>query len=82
MKVTPTTTSDYVKEVVKGVKNNESAGTDNLQAECLKYGGNEIKKKTKRRKLWPNCEREQKDHQNGRKGLSVNCVGKERKWIV
>jgi hypothetical protein len=29
------------------MKNNEAAGTDNLQAECLKYGRNEIKKKTK-----------------------------------
>jgi hypothetical protein len=47
MKVTPPTTSDYVKEVVKGLENDEAAGTDNLQAECLKYGSNEIKKKTK-----------------------------------
>jgi hypothetical protein len=30
MKVTATATSDYVKEVVKGMKNNEAAGTDNL----------------------------------------------------
>jgi hypothetical protein len=47
MKITPPTTSLYVKEVIKGMKNNEAAGTDNLQAECLKYGGNEITKKTK-----------------------------------
>jgi hypothetical protein len=32
--------------------------------------------------MWSNCEREKKGHDNGRKGLSVNCVGKERKWIV
>jgi hypothetical protein len=28
MKITPPTTSVYVKELIKGMKNNEAAGTD------------------------------------------------------
>ena len=29
----------------KGMDNNDAAGADNLQAGCLKHGGNEIKRK-------------------------------------
>jgi hypothetical protein len=36
MKISPPIIYDYVKEVIKGMKNNKAAGTDNLQAECLK----------------------------------------------
>jgi hypothetical protein len=47
VEVTPRTKSDYLMEVIKGMKNNVAVGTDNLQAEGLKHGANEIKKKTK-----------------------------------
>jgi hypothetical protein len=40
MKVTPPTLSDYMMEVIKGMKNNVAVGTENLQAECLKHGAN------------------------------------------
>ena len=43
MKITPPASSDEVKEVMKGMKNNQAAGTDRLQGERFKYGGNEIK---------------------------------------
>jgi len=33
-------------------------------------------------KLRPKCVREEEGHQVGIKGLSVRCVGKERKRIV
>jgi hypothetical protein len=36
-KITPLTTSDGVKEVTIGMKNNEAAGTDDLQAKCFRY---------------------------------------------
>ena len=68
------------KEFTIVMKKNKAPSTAHLQAEGFRFGGNEIK--TKWRKLWPNCEREKKSHQNGRKGLSVGCVGNVRKWIV
>ena len=38
-----TNKSDEVKEVIMGMKNNQAAGTDLLQGESFRYGGNEIK---------------------------------------
>jgi formyltetrahydrofolate synthetase len=39
-------TSDEVKEVTMGMKNNDAAGTEHLQVQSFKYGGNEIEKVT------------------------------------
>jgi hypothetical protein len=42
--------------------------------------GNEFKNKMK--ETVTKCERERKGHQDGWKGLSVHCVGRERKYIA
>ena len=43
MKITPPTASDKVKEMMKGMKNNQAARTDILWSNISKYGGNEMK---------------------------------------
>ena len=43
MKVIPPTASHKVKEMMKGMKNNQAARADILQSNISKYGGNEIK---------------------------------------
>ena len=45
-----TNRSDEAKERIMGMKNNQAAGTDLLQGESFKFGGNEVKK------LEGNCE--------------------------
>jgi hypothetical protein len=45
MKITPSSVSDEVKEVMKGMECNEAAGTDLLKLEGFEYGGNENKNK-------------------------------------
>jgi hypothetical protein len=80
MKVT-LKTCDYVMEVIKGMKNNEAADTDNLQAECLKMAVMRLKRKQNDGNCGQSV-RGRKKHQNGRKGLFVNCVGKEKKWVL
>jgi hypothetical protein len=37
-------TFDVIKEVIMGMKNNKTLGTDKLQAELFKYDGSELKK--------------------------------------
>jgi hypothetical protein len=44
IKVTATI-SDEVKEVTKGIKHNEAAGTGRLYVQSVRYGGNELKYK-------------------------------------
>jgi hypothetical protein len=80
MKITPSTSSDEVKEVINVMKNYRVLSTGHLRAEGFRYGGNDFRNGTKEivTKL---CEGE-KGPRDGRKVLTVRCVGKERKWIV
>lgn len=66
-------TSYEVKEAIKCMQNDKDPGTDQLQAERSRYRWIEFTKMT---------EILTKDgHQDGRKGLSVPCVEKERNGL-